>query len=479
MFHIITVFLLLLRLQSKLIFDIYPDKGIFYELKYLIAKVLLKHLRYKFYYKNESALNSPQSFEVHDQPQVLDEHPKSYDVISFMAANINGQKLLINLERRRRGIMKACFYLWLPEYGLLALPKLPDMLHFTTDGNTESEEFKGIGFHIYPEEPMIRWRIKYEGLLKQLDEGNKLLQVKLNLTFNSTGKYFNYNRDLSLAVIADSLAREAWNEGFYTMLKNVDKVLQKRLHYEQNGQLTGSLEIYEKIDKLFGHIPLTLSGFRDHSFGTERCLSTINRYVYVALFLEDGSSMVVGILSQPSFFLSSLKVGYICSKDGDYKPITACNFELYSYGEKGTPPRHQNFIVYTVDKDYFVQIKVQDSTERYAGGNWEAKIYNQFVACCINGRHGHGITEYLYRHKGGRPEEASYSDPEWYKRVRKSEDDIEDFDHNELNSFSPLVLEKNLKNTQTTVIRYSATPFPFFLSSTPLSNIKIFTPTQS
>ncbi|XP_005176834.2 uncharacterized protein LOC101894637 [Musca domestica] len=407
--------LLLLRLKSKMIFGIYPRKGLFYHLKYVIALVVLKRMRYKFYHRNEEDLNKQEYLQNLDRPQELSENPKSYDVVSFMAANIKGEKFMVTLERRRRGIIRACIYMWLPDYGLLASPKLPDMLYFTTDGDQENNEFKGNGFHIYPKEPMKSWCIKYEGPLQQVSEG-KELQVKLNLEFNSTSSHFDYNRDLSPAVIADSIARESWNEAFYIMCVNVHKFLEKRTHYEQNGELRGDLQI-EGV----GGKALKLNGFRDHSFGTDRCLSTINRYVYFSLFLDDGTSMVVGNLSQPSFFLSSLKVGYICTKDGIHKPITKCNFELYTYGEKGVPPNHQNFIVHTEETSYFVQIQVEDCAVRYMGGNWESKVYNQFFRCTVNGVQGHGITEYLYRHNGGRPEEVCHQDPEWYQRIRKFE----------------------------------------------------------
>lgn len=425
---LLVIVLLIFRHKSSLIFGIYPRKTLFYHLKYVIALLLLKRLRHKFYPKTDQDINTQELMEKLDKPQVLSDNPKSYDVVSFMGANIKGQKLMITLERRRRGINRACLYLWLPDFGLLSSTKLPDMMYFTTDGEEESMEFKGNGFHIYPKESMKTWCIKYEGKLLQTTLENCLVEVKLDLEFSSNSAHFDYNRDLSPSVIADSIAREAWSENFYMMLKGVDKILERRTHYEQSGCITGEIKVNNK--KMSS---LKMNGFRDHSFGTERCLSTINRYVYFALFLEDGTSMVVGNLSQPSFFLSSLKVGYICSKNGIYKPITKCNFELYSYGEKGIPPNHQNFIVHTDDDKYFVQIKVEDSAVRYVGGNWESKVFNQFVSCTVNGIQGQGITEYLYRYHGGRPDEVCATDPEWYQSIRKFERSLSNYENTDDN----------------------------------------------
>ncbi|KAH8366514.1 hypothetical protein KR084_000091 [Drosophila pseudotakahashii] len=408
------VILKLLGLKPPLIFGKYPLKGIFYRVKFWIALLVLRRLRYRIYRRNEELLGSEEHLSKIDRPQELSNDPKSYDVVSFMAANREGQKLMVTLERRRRGVLKAALYLWLPERGLYSSPNLPDMIYFTTeDGGEESSEFQGGGFHVYPEESMKVWRIKYKGVLKK---GSEEVPVDLDLRFeSSSAEHFDYNRDLSSSLIADSIAREAWNEKFYSLLQSVNHIVDRRTHYEQNGELAGRMILQGK------EVELKMLGFRDHGFGTERCLSSINRYVYFALFLDDGSSMVVGNLSQPSFFLSSLKVGYVCSPSGRYQPLTGSNFELYSYGEKGIPPQHQNFIVHTAEKEYLIQIQVEGSAVRYVGGDWESKVFNQFVACTVNGVSGQGHAEFLYRHKGGRPVDIASGDPSWYQNIKRFE----------------------------------------------------------
>ncbi|KAM8721409.1 hypothetical protein ACLKA7_007304 [Drosophila subpalustris] len=430
---LLSLAMLLLSRKSMLIFGKYPVKGVFYWLKYGIALLVLRQLRYRIYKRNEELLSSPEHLATLDRPQPLTNDPKSYDVVSFMAANAAGQKLMVTLERRRLGVLKAALYLWLPGEGLYCSPKLPDMVHFTTDGQQESSEFQGAGFHIYPEQSMRSWRLKYNGQLRHTTETEmdsetesveqQLLSVQLDLHFKSTADHFNYNRDLSSSLIADSIAREAWNDSFYGMLKSVGHIVEKRTHYEQSGDLEGSLVLGDRR-----RLELQMRGFRDHSFGTERCLSSINRYVYFALLLDDGSSMVVGNLSQPSFFLSSLKMGYVRTPKGVYHSITGSNFELYSYGEKGTPPQHQNFIVYTEEHKYLVQIRVEHSAVRYVGGDWESKVYNQFVACTVNGITGQGHAEYLYRHSSGRPETVSGQDPQWYQRIKRFERSMSNLD---------------------------------------------------
>ncbi|KAH8306843.1 hypothetical protein KR018_006081 [Drosophila ironensis] len=417
----------LLGLKPALIFGKYPHKGRFYRVKFWLALLVLRRLRYRIYRRNEEELSSPEHLAKVDRAQELGSDPKSYDVVSFMAANKEGQKLMVTLERRRRGVLKAALYLWLPDNGgLFGSPKLPDMVHFTTEDGHENGEFRGGGFHVYHEESMRVWRIKYDGVLQSLgqsqgdNDGPKKadsnLALNLDVRFtSSTSEHFDYSRDLSSALVADSIAREPWNERFYSLIRSVNHILEKRTHYEQNGELSGTMRIRG------AELPLRMLGFRDHSFGTERCLSSINRYVYFALFLDDGSSMVVGNLSQPTFFLSSLKVGYVCTRSGEYRPLTWSNFELYSYGEKGQPPQHQNFIVRTEEQEYLVQVSEQASAVRYVGGDWESKVFNQFVTCTVNGVPGQGHCEFLYRHQGGRPEELNLGDPRWYQDIKRFE----------------------------------------------------------
>ncbi|KAH8289271.1 hypothetical protein KR054_002867 [Drosophila jambulina] len=428
---LISVVLKLLGLKPPLIFDKYPLKGIFYRVKFWLALLVLRRLRYRIYRRNEEVLGSEEHLTKIDRPQELSTDPKSYDVVSFMAANKEGQKLMVTLERRRRGVLKAALYLYLPERGLLGSPKLPDMIHFTTEDGAESNEFLGGGFHVYPEESMKVWRIKYEGVVRSQGEEKKNLAVSLDLRFRSSStEHFDYSRDLSSSLIADSIAREAWNERFYSLIRSVNHIMERRTHYEQNGELSGKLILEGKEE-----LPLKMLGFRDHGFGTERCLSSINRYVYFALFLDDGSSMVVGNLSQPSFFLSSLKVGYVCTPSGEYQPLTWSNFELYSYGEKGTPPQHQNFIVRTEDKEYLVQIEEEASAVRYVGGDWDSKVFNQFVSCTVNGVAGQGHAEFLYRYKGGRPEDIAAKDPSWYQNIKRFERSLNRLDEQEERDF--------------------------------------------
>lgn len=305
---LIVILFILLRIKSQLIFDVYPSKGIFYGLKYTISWLILRYAREHFYHsimqhhfvkissreeKSEEKANNNITSEVGDnfdylahleRPQFLSKHPEWYDVVSIMATSKLGEKLLVTMERRHRGIIKACLYIWLPGYGLLSSTNLPDMLYFTTDGNTESVAFKAGGLYLRPIKPMCQWYLNYEGILVS-NKDQTPYQINLNMEFKSNGSFFYYNRDLSSEVIADSIARESWNQRFYAMLKNIGKILEKRMHYEQSGALKGFIKITaiaddardsndslnsNKVGTTLEVKELQMQAVRDHSFGTER-----------------------------------------------------------------------------------------------------------------------------------------------------------------------------------------------------------------
>lgn len=250
--------------------------------------------------------------------------------------------------------------------------------------------------------------------------GDKIYNVSIRAVFNSiNSSYFNHNKDLSSFVIADSLAREPWNDDFFHILKNIGEVTKNREHYEQ----VGSMELNFKINDE-EEISMGMQAFRDHSFGTDNDLETMHRYAYFIIFLSNGSFLIFGNLSRPSFFLSSLKVGYVVTKDGRYVPLKGSNFELYSYGEKGRPSKHSNFVISTDDNNYFISIVCEDMEKRYVGVNWDAKIYSQFISCGVGYQIGHGIAEYFYQNTTGRPEYTQANDPEWFKSLRCYENKI-------------------------------------------------------
>ncbi|KAL5280317.1 hypothetical protein ACFFRR_004349 [Megaselia abdita] len=422
-------FLGILRTNPERIFNVYPKKGLLYHLKYYLVLQLVKHFRERICQKyiRRNSIDYIGGIYTMDAPQELGQNPKSYDKVSFTGATQNGYRLVVSMERRRRGIYFAALYLYTPNRGVFKLPNLPDTIcvpEIEVEQESNNNEFHSNGIKIEVVNPMRKWKIEFNG---NLTNGDKVYNVAIKAEFNSkNSSYFNHNKDLSSFVIADSLAREPWNDDFFHILKNIGELTKNREHYEQ----VGTMEVDFKIDEE-QEISVTMQAFRDHSFGTDNDLETMHRYAYFIIFLNNGSYVVFGNLSRPSFFLSSLKVGYVVTKDGRYVPLKGSNFELYSYGESGRPPKHSNFVISTEDNNNFISIVCEDSEKRYVGVNWEAKIYNQFISCGVGSQIGHGVAEYFYQNATGRPESAQQKDPGWFKSLRNYERTISECQHTE------------------------------------------------
>ena len=65
------------------------------------------------------------------------------------------------------------------------------------------------------------------------------------------------------------------------------------------------------------------------------------------------------------------------------------------------------------------QVKVIDTVEVFIGWEWEARILERFCEYTVDGVPGWGVSEWHYRHFGGRPQQYEDQDPSEVKDVPK------------------------------------------------------------
>ena len=80
--------------------------------------------------------------------------------------------------------------------------------------------------------------------------------------------------------------------------------------------------------------------------------------------------------------------------------------------------KFQNFYQLTAC-NLFTQVKVLDTVEVFIGWQWEARILERFCEYVIDGVPGWGVSEWHYRHYGGRPEALVDADPAEIRHVPK------------------------------------------------------------
>ncbi|CAL4145451.1 unnamed protein product, partial [Meganyctiphanes norvegica] len=102
--------------------------------------------------------------------------------------------------------------------------------------------------------------------------------VVLDLQFQSSLPYFDYDSQMDPVAAAKAFAYETWTREYFMSLKE-----HHQTHYEQMGHIGGTATIDGIKHQLH------MQSFRDHSYGKMRDWRLMHRYVFHHVFLKDGS----------------------------------------------------------------------------------------------------------------------------------------------------------------------------------------------
>ncbi|XP_059058043.1 uncharacterized protein LOC131851551 isoform X2 [Achroia grisella] len=340
-----------------------------------------------------------------DRAQILSDHAKAFDAVFFISAtdiDDKGVYVISGCERRPMGMCNGLFYIGLPGKGLLCSKKLPDTVLFGADIG----EFGAEGIKMAPVEPMKKWAISYKGQMWYQNDPSKTVNVDFQGEWTATSQFFDFDSDLYPATVIRSIARETWSRDYFERLKTAHQS-----HYEQFGVLKCNFKIDQES------FVYSMPSFRDHSFGQRRDWSLMHRYAFHHIFLKNGVSISVGVICQPST-ASVFEAGEVALPNGKVLPIKWVDLRLHNHGENGQAPRDYAFRFGAGDELYTVQVQVEYESIHYVSDEWEARMVERFCKFMVNNMPGRGVSEFHYRHKGGRPESVAKNDPEWYRKMR-------------------------------------------------------------
>ncbi|XP_068618419.1 uncharacterized protein [Battus philenor] len=398
--------------NAEPIFGIYSVPGKWYYLKYAIFACIYYFRKYGQKYKAAGTEGrAGQGVKVIADPsamdcaQLLSDHAKAFDAVFFISAardeNDKGMYVISGCERRPMGMCNGLFYIGLPGKGLLCSKKIPDTVLF----GAQIGEFAAEGIKIEPVEPMKKWAVSYKGMMWYQNDPKKLVEVDFRGEWTATSKYFDYDTDLYPPAIIRSIAKEKWSRQYFEGLKTAHQS-----HYEQFGVMKCKVKIEDET------MELTLPSFRDHSFGHKRDWSLMHRYAFHHIFLENGTSISVGVICQP-LTATTMEAGVVGLPNGDVLPIKWVDLKLYQHGEGGAAPRDYAFRFQAGDKIYTTQVLVEYESVHYVSSDWEARMMERFCKFTVDGVPGRGVSEFHYRHTDGRPESVAIDDPEWYRKM--------------------------------------------------------------
>ncbi|XP_019878954.1 uncharacterized protein LOC109606860 [Aethina tumida] len=367
------------RPNPEKIFGIYSQPGRWYYIKLAAFWTLLTLRRIKYKVASKS------SFVKFDRIQPLSNDPKAFDAVFFQAVTQDGFALAAGTERRHQAKVNGLCYLMTPDHGLLLSEKLPKtVLEADPACIMLEKEWGAEGIKFTPVEPMKRWNISFHGKMRSFDDPSKIVNVKLDGQWTSDLPWFLFELDLPSKVIAEAIALETWNKELFQALKDAHQT-----HYEQMGYLKVTIKIDNRVYNI------KMDAFRDHSFGMKRDWTLMHRYIFHMFYLEDGTRVSLGVISQPCTS-SHMTFGFMIDANKRMFAIDSCDLLLYQHAEDGTPPNNLAFTFVANKTNYEAKIKYDVTAVHYVGNDVEAKMHERFLSCEINGVKGKGISEWHY-----------------------------------------------------------------------------------
>ncbi|XP_013199889.2 uncharacterized protein LOC106142611 [Amyelois transitella] len=376
------------------IFGIYQTKNKNYWLKFVFMYIVIR-LRQLFNHVRrildvEYGRSADGTAHIHQQDAALEQKyflgddPLAIDAVYFNGVSEN-DVFVCNVARRQGFVCDALLMLKVNGEELLLHSNLPDTQ--MKQEPIEEGEYRVQGIVINNFMPMRTWKVSYDGEMKSRSDPNKKVNVKVSLTWSAHFPPFNYDTQMSARSLARDMAKEPWSRTYFKLLKKLHQT-----HYEQMGFLKGTVTVNDKEHTV--NIPCV----RDHSFGPFRDWRTFHRYVLHFIFLENGDSMAVGVVSQPSV-LSHLTIGYVCRKLDNQRvfPVDSCDFHLYQHGENKIMPKDYAFSFEAGRQSYVVRVNFKDEEPFYIGDGKAAVIYERWCAVEVNGVKGWACVECQYK----------------------------------------------------------------------------------
>ncbi|KAF2880635.1 hypothetical protein ILUMI_25529 [Ignelater luminosus] len=368
--------------ENQPIFNVYRTPNSFYWPKVLFMYIIMSLRKLKE--------NKKKSVEELDRPQKLSYHDKAVDAVYFNAGNAQGDYLVTGTARRKNKLIDGFLFLKVASsnLGVLETPKVPCTSLYKTEDN---DEFSAEGLKVTSLVPMKKWKINYDGLMKETANPKETHNVQIDVEWTSNLPHFSFDTDIDILLMAKCMALEPWSREYFEILKDTHQD-----HYEQFGELKGTAIIDGK------KYDINLDSCRDHSFGKKREWEIFHRYGLHYISAENGDRFAVCSISAPIMF-SSLTLGFVYSaRDKKNYPIQSCDLKLYQHGEGGDPPTDYAFSIVAGNKDYTIQVNIVDSPYFYISKDWECKVIERLCTAEINGKKGWGVSEWEYRNVVGK-----------------------------------------------------------------------------
>ncbi|XP_076355068.1 rifampicin phosphotransferase-like [Tachypleus tridentatus] len=307
------------------------------------------------------------------------------DEIFFYGVKSTGESLVVKISRLRNKMAEVMVLLKTTDDRRYSYPDGQTQIIFTGD----NDNFCGGGLKLKCLSAMRKWRISFNGLLRETYQSNdksKVVHVKFSFIWLAMSNIYNLTDDISIDEVAEALAKEPWS-GYLPDINSLEKALDV---YEQAGQLLGNVTV-EGLEEEF-----TLWGMKRRYLGSS---VEFHRSVDFFGFINNGSMFHI-CASSLQGIVSNLVYGHYLHSNAILFPIRSCNFKLPLIAENGQIPHFVRFTFKAGQKEYYCAVKMKIHWCDFDNGKNEQHI--KYCNIILNDHEGTGLSMFVYRTKNPR-----------------------------------------------------------------------------
>ncbi|XP_022239971.1 uncharacterized protein LOC106458117 isoform X2 [Limulus polyphemus] len=304
------------------------------------------------------------------------------DEIFFYGAKSTGECLVVKFSRLQNKMAEVMVLLKTADGKHYSYPDGPTQIIFTGDNN----DFCGGGLKLRCLSAMRKWRISFNGLLRETclsTEESKVVHVNFSFIWLALSNIYDLTNDISVDEISEALAKEPWS-GYLPDINSLEKALDV---YEQGGQLLGNVNV-EGLEEEF-----ILWGTKRRNLGSS---VEFHRSVDFFGFINNGNMFHISASSLPGI-VSNLVCGHYLHSNGILFPIRSCNFKLPLIAENGQIPHFERFTFKAGQKEYHCAVKMKIHWCDFDNGTTEQHI--KYCNITLSGHDGIGLSMFVYRTK--------------------------------------------------------------------------------
>ncbi|XP_011867776.1 PREDICTED: uncharacterized protein LOC105561966 [Vollenhovia emeryi] len=331
-----------------------------------------------------------------DNPKIImDEN--SCDNISFYGTDQNGNSLFVKMDHRGYHTVELMLQVTLSDGRVYVLPDYPD----TVTTESTGQKWSASGLKIESLEPRQRWRITYNGFLRNqcrgdISDNDNVEHIRLNFVFVGKPRALEWPGDWSTCLHADALARDPWKSpDWMHKIKSIDYT-----GFDLWGSIIGQITLKDSSPSAF-----YLRGLCQRRWGKRESYQ-FHRTVTFYGVTRHGAMYYLGASSTKHSF-SHMQFGHLEQVGGTITGIDWTDLKLSDFETGDTAPtgrEHHEIAFAAAGKQYSSVIDYSSKAITCYNGQplstWTCTTRNLRVQ--LNGSTGFGLMITCYPYIGSR-----------------------------------------------------------------------------